>query len=482
MLTRDTQQTDQPRVPLVLGRSPAARAFERLKYFIAVTDVLSIVFAVVAASLIRRGGIRTLAAESVMSAAIAAVIFVMVFASFGLYSLTRLYPAEEFRRIIAAVSVAVSGMVLIGFSTRNAPQRASIAIVWALAMVAALGTRRLWHAFIAWMRRQGHLTFRTLVVGTNDEAQRLARMMARGAFGYRTIGLVRTTFGPADTDGFTVWGDLQGIEEAIAESEAECVFVATSAVTPEELAKVTKVAREGRAEVRLSSMISDIMSTRLVVQPVGNVVTLSLKPARLTGLQPVTKRVLDITLATTALMITLPVTALVAIALKLTSRGPILYRQQRVGQHGKAFWMLKFRTMVHGAEAMLDSLRERNEATGPLFKLRDDPRITLIGRLLRRFSLDELPQFWNVLKGDMSVVGPRPPLPAEVALYEDWHLGRLEVRPGITGLWQVRGRSQLPFDDYVRLDLYYIENWSLAFDLYILIKTVPAVLSGKGAF
>ena len=144
--------------------------------------------------------------------------------------------------------------------------------------------------------------------------------------------------------------------------------------------------------------------------------------------------------------------------------------------------MLKFRTMVEGADSMLESLRGRNEATGPLFKLREDPRITPLGRFLRRFSLDELPQFWNVLKGDMSVVGPRPPLPEEVALYEDWHHGRLEVRPGITGLWQVRGRSQLPFDDYVRLDLYYIENWSLAFDLYILIKTIPAVLSGKGAF
>jgi lipopolysaccharide/colanic/teichoic acid biosynthesis glycosyltransferase len=144
--------------------------------------------------------------------------------------------------------------------------------------------------------------------------------------------------------------------------------------------------------------------------------------------------------------------------------------------------MLKFRTMVAGADAMLESLRDQNEATGPLFKLRDDPRITRVGRLLRRFSLDELPQFWNVLRGDMSVVGPRPPLPAEVALYEDWHYGRLEVRPGITGLWQVRGRSHLPFDDYVRLDLYYIENWSLAFDLFILLKTVPAVLSGRGAF
>jgi exopolysaccharide biosynthesis polyprenyl glycosylphosphotransferase len=482
MLTRDREQGGRTRVPLVAGRPAAGKAFDRLKYLIAATDVLSVILALVGVALVRRGVLRVPGGQPLSQLLVASVIFVIVFASFGLYSLSRLYPAEEFRRIIAAVSVAVSGMVLFGVSTRNAPQRASVAMVWAFALVASLGTRRVWHAFIAWMRRQGHFTFRTLVVGTNEEARRLAKMMARGAFGYRTVGLVRTTFGPEDTDGFPVWGDLAGIEQAIAESEAECLFVATSAVTSEELAKVTKVAREGRAEVRLSSMISDIMSTRLTVQPVGNVVTLSLKPAQLTGLQPVTKRILDMTLAVAALILSLLPMALIALALKMTSRGPVFYRQERVGLHGKAFGMLKFRTMVAGAESMLDSLRERNEATGPLFKLRNDPRITTVGRFLRRFSLDELPQFWNVLRGDMSVVGPRPPLPEEVALYEDWHHGRLEVRPGITGLWQVRGRSQLPFDDYVRLDLYYIENWSLAFDLYILIKTVPAVLSGKGAF
>jgi exopolysaccharide biosynthesis polyprenyl glycosylphosphotransferase len=307
-------------------------------------------------------------------------------------------------------------------------------------------------------------------------------MMERGAFGYQAIGLVRTMYGPEETDGLTVWGGIERLEEAIATSQAECVFVATSGVTPEELARITKVARDGRAEVRLSSMISDILSTRVAVQPVGNIVTLSLKPAQLTGFQAASKRLLDIGVAAFAVVVTLPITLLIALAVKVTSRGAVFYRQERVGQHGKPFSMLKFRTMVDGADEMLDELQEKNEATGPLFKLRRDPRVTPFGKFLRRFSLDELPQFLNVLRGDMSVVGPRPPIPPEVALYEDWHHGRLEVRPGITGLWQVRGRSQLPFDDYVRLDLYYIENWSLAFDLFILIKTIPAVLSGKGAF
>src|SRR4029079_2633967 len=152
-----------------------------------------------------------------------------------------------------------------------------------------------------------------------------------------------------------------------------------------------------------------------------------------------------------------------------------------IGRHQQPFQMLKFRTMVDGADAMLDDLREQNEATGPLFKLRRDPRVTRVGRFLRKWSLDELPQLWNVLVGDMSLVGPRPPLAREVAEYEDWMMSRLEVRPGLTGLWQVSGRSDLPFDDYVRLDLFYIENWSLAYDLFIMCKTVPTLATGRGA-
>ncbi len=160
----------------------------------------------------------------------------------------------------------------------------------------------------------------------------------------------------------------------------------------------------------------------------------------------------------------------------------MLFRQARVGMHRQPFTVLKFRTMVREAELQLADLAGRNEADGPLFKLRDDPRITRVGRLLRRYSLDELPQLFNVLKGEMSLVGPRPPLPTEVARYEDWQLDRLEVRPGITGLWQVSGRSELSFDEYVRLDLFYIENWSMLYDLFVVAKTVPILLLPRGAY
>jgi len=170
------------------------------------------------------------------------------------------------------------------------------------------------------------------------------------------------------------------------------------------------------------------------------------------------------------------------LAVKLTSKGPVFYRQDRIGLHGKAFRMIKFRTMVVNAERMAEQLKHLNVAQGALIQLKDDPRVTRAGRFLRRWSLDELPQILNVLKGEMSLVGPRPPLPVEVAQYEDWHYERLEAMPGITGLWQVLRHGQMDFDEYVRLDLFYIENWSITLDLFILLKTVPHLLFRSGEF
>ena len=209
---------------------------------------------------------------------------------------------------------------------------------------------------------------------------------------------------------------------------------------------------------------------------------LSLRPARLTGPQAVAKRGFDLALASVGVLATLPLWIVIATMVKLTSPGPVFFRQRRVGHRVRPFTILKFRTMRVGADEMLQELRALNEADGPLFKLRDDPRVTRVGRWLRRWSLDELPQILNVIRGDMSLVGPRPPLPEEVREYEEWQFDRLEVPPGITGLWQISGRSDLSFEEYVRLDLFYIENWSLAYDFFIVAKTIPTLLSTRGAY
>ena len=210
---------------------------------------------------------------------------------------------------------------------------------------------------------------------------------------------------------------------------------------------------------------------------------LSLKPVRLTGHQAAVKRAFDLSSARSARPALARCSlAIAALGASSPRPGPVLFRQRRVGQRGRPFTILKFRTMRGGADAMVAELRLKHGMNDLMFKLQDDPRVTRVGRFLRRFSLDELPQLINVLRGEMSLVGPRPPLPEEVAEYEDWQFDRLEVSPGITGLWQVSGRSELSFDECVRLDLFYIENWSLAYDLYIVAKTLPVLVSRRGAY
>jgi exopolysaccharide biosynthesis polyprenyl glycosylphosphotransferase len=194
------------------------------------------------------------------------------------------------------------------------------------------------------------------------------------------------------------------------------------------------------------------------------------------------KRAVDIVGAAVGLTLGAPILGLIALAIRLDSPGPTVFRQTRVGAGGKLFEIYKFRSMREGAEAELEQLLELNEADGPIFKIRDDPRLTRVGRFLRRTSLDELPQLWNVLRGEMSLVGPRPPIPSEVEGYQEWHKKRLDGRPGVTGLWQISGRSLLSFDEQVLLDIYYIENWSLWLDFKILLRTVPQVLFGDGAY
>jgi exopolysaccharide biosynthesis polyprenyl glycosylphosphotransferase len=194
------------------------------------------------------------------------------------------------------------------------------------------------------------------------------------------------------------------------------------------------------------------------------------------------KRFLDIFASFMAILILSPIFLLIGLVIKTTSSGPVIYKQIRVGQGGQTFWLYKFRSMVQNADSLKASLADTNEASGPVFKMRNDPRVTRIGKFLRKFSLDELPQLWNILRGDMSIVGPRPPLPTEVAQYQPWQLRRLSVPQGLTCIWQVSGRSTVGFDDWVRLDLRYIDSWSLLLDLKIIAQTFFVVLRGVGAY
>jgi exopolysaccharide biosynthesis polyprenyl glycosylphosphotransferase len=474
---RDVEVAEADRPVIVPGG--AVRLYQRLALGVGATDITSLLAAIGLARIVALGQ-HPLSFASVLLIALTPFVSLPIFAAFRLYSLPRLSPAEEFRRIPAAVSLSVAAVVFIGFWSRANYSRSWLGLTWVFGLILVLATRRAWHWFMGRRRREGHLSFRTLVVGTNEEARRIARSMT-GVNGYTAAGFVCPAGDFVRLEGLPVY-ELEDLTQAIREVGAECVYVASTALGAQKMAVVTKALRDCDVEVRVSANISDILSTRLTLQQVGGLMALSLRPVRLSGAQAIAKRTLDLAVGVLAIVLAAPLWMVLYLAIRLDSRGPVFYRATRIGRHQEPFQMLKFRTMVVGADAMLDGLREQNEATGPLFKLRRDPRVTRVGRFLRRWSLDELPQLWNVLTGDMSLVGPRPALPVEVDAYEDWHLDRLQVPPGITGLWQVKGRSDLPFDDYVRLDLFYIENWSVGYDLYILAKTLPAVFAGRGAF
>jgi exopolysaccharide biosynthesis polyprenyl glycosylphosphotransferase len=406
----------------------------------------------------------------------------LVYLTMRLYRVHQYSTAEEFRRIIVSISLIISAVVMVSFWSMASFSRMWMLLSWGLGLLFALSSRRLWHWRIRRLRLRGQLTFRTLIVGANLEAERLAVTMQTRELGFQPVGFLAGGLDDVRLDDPRVLGDLGHLRQLIRETGADCLFVASSAVTSEDVVEIMKARRQEDVEVRFTANLPTVLSSRLAPQTIGGVMTLSVNALQLTAFQAAAKRACDVLISSLGLLLLAPLLVAVAVAIKLTSRGPVIFRQERIGLRGRSFTLLKFRTMVAGADQLLDGLREHNEADGPLFKLRHDPRVTRVGQVLRHYSIDELPQLVNVLKGEMSLVGPRPPLASEVALYEEWQLDRLEVRPGITGLWQVSGRSELSFEDYVRLDLFYVENWSVAYDLFILSKTIPLLVSARGAY
>jgi len=438
-----------------------------------------------------RFGLRAIPPDFLALIALAPMVLIGFFAASRLYSVQLLGPAEEFRRVITTIGTIVATIALFGFWSHISYSRLWLGLTWILATILCLVTRKRWRSTMARKRADGSLAYRTLIVGANHDAINMLEAFRSPRLGFTPVGIVTPGLAGAPSGekldaGLTripgeALGHVEDLRRAIRALGVECVVVGSTAVTADDIARIAKASRLEGIDARLSLNVPQILPTRLTVQPVDQLTIISLRSAHLSGTQALAKRAVDVVGALIGLLVVALPSIAIAIAIKARSDGPVLFRQVRLGKQGRRFTLLKFRTMVPEAEGMLIDLRERNEADGPLFKIRDDPRITSVGRWLRRWSLDELPQFVNVLRGDMSLVGPRPPLPHEVALYEEWQLGRLEVAPGITGLWQIEGRIELPFDEAVRRDIFYIENWSLSYDLFILAKTLPAILSRRGA-
>jgi exopolysaccharide biosynthesis polyprenyl glycosylphosphotransferase len=277
-------------------------------------------------------------------------------------------------------------------------------------------------------------------------------------------------------------GGLDDVERLAGEEEIDQVIVALPAASHAAILRIVDHCRQGQVSFKIVPDLYEMSLSRVDVDTVSGIPLIGLKDVSIQGWNALTKRAIDLLVSGLALLVLSPLMGLIALLIRLESKGPVFYPNTRIGKDGEPFTMLKFRSMRQDADQMRTALLERKDGDNRLFKDRKDPRRTRVGTVIRRWSLDELPQFWNVFRGDMSVVGPRPQIPPEVANYEDWHYKRLAVSPGLTGLWQVSGRSELTFDEMVIYDIYYIENWSLGLDFRILLRTIPAVLHGRGAF
>jgi exopolysaccharide biosynthesis polyprenyl glycosylphosphotransferase len=409
-----------------------------------------------------------------------APITVLVFAQAGLYA------GRERRagagRIVAAIVVVALIVLAFGIGTdyefRTTGLIPTAVITCALAvglLRAAYGSISLEAMKVAGVKR------RVVLVGDGESIGRLVRELgaARGGIAYDFLGVVtRTPVGGLRQLGSSV-ADVAGVLEAERPDE---LLLAEAAYDERTVLDVVQQAHRHGVRVRLAPSTTELLRREGEYVPGQGVPLFELRPPILTGFDWAVKRAFDLAAGALLMLLLLPLWIVVALAVKLDSRGPVLYVDRRVGVREREFGMLKFRTMVAGAADLQEGVEELNEATGALFKIRDDPRVTRVGRLLRRFSIDELPQLVNVLRGEMSLVGPRPLPLRDHELLDDWHKARCLVLPGMTGLWQISGRSRLSFDDLVRLDFTYLENWSVWLDISIILKTLPAVLSGRGAY
>ena len=391
---------------------------------------------------------------------------------------------DALRRFTAGVAAGVLALGFVSFVFNLQVSRLFVGLLAVFVFVLGGGLRAAARGYVRSRQARGELVQQALVLGTDDDARQLATTLNSAPdSSYRVVGFLDDEVAPGnEVDGLPVLGGTGDVLATAREHGVGVVVVSPSGVGPGTLRDVTIALEGADVDLAVAPSLFQVVTRRMTIETVGNTPLLHVDQIRLERGKAALKRTLDVVAASTLMVVTLPVMLVVAVALAAEREGGVLFRQPRIGRDGRPFTMLKFRTMVADAEARRAELDHLDETDGHFFKLTADPRVTRVGRPLRRWSIDELPQLINVLRGDMSMVGPRPPLADEVAEYDDWHQRRLRIRPGITGVWQVSGRSEVGFDEAVRMDLFYIENWSLGYDLYLLWRTVGAVLSRRGAW
>ncbi|HEY8027997.1 MAG TPA: sugar transferase [Gaiellaceae bacterium] len=408
------------------------------------------------------------------------VVTVLVFWQAGLYA-----PRERRAgagRIVSSLLLVT--VVTLAFSVGTGYQHSTFGLYVTAFVLGAIviGTLRASYEVVtADLWRVAGVRRRALLVGEGEQLVSLRRAIGRGRSGidYEFIGVLGSN---AQEDGLPVLGGLADLDAILAEHRPDELIVSGAGLRDQQLLDLVEGAHRSRVKVRIAPTTAELLTQRAEYVPGQGVPLFELRPPVFAGLDWAVKRAFDLVVSSGLVVVASPFWAVIALSVKLSSPGPIFYRDRRVGLGEQEFGMFKFRSMYVDANLRQAALEGSNEASGPLFKIKDDPRVTRVGRFLRRYSLDELPQVLNVLRGEMSLVGPRPlPLRDYVQL-EDWHRKRYLVLPGMTGLWQVSGRIDLSFDDLVRLDFYYLENWSIWLDISILVKTLPAVAARRGAY
>lgn len=388
--------------------------------------------------------------------------------------------------IFSASTISVAAIVVVTAMLHQWEySRAVILYVWVLAIALVISGRALHRSLQSLYYRKGRGVTRLLVVGATDVGKMIMQsVMNRPDFGYQLVGFVEHRPSPAvqNFGRFRALGTLTDVVTLAESGAIDEIIIALPASAHEEMWPILNVCERLGVGMKLVPDLFEMSLGRVQIDDIAGIPLLDVQERSLRQVARAAKRATDVMLATILLALAAPIIGLLGALVRLESEGPAFLRQNRVGFEGRVFTCLKLRTMRVDASDVQASLQAMNESDGPLFKLRNDPRCTPLGRRIRRWSLDELPQLWNVVCGDMSLVGPRPPLPDEVAMYDERQRRRLEVKPGMTGIWQISGRSDLSFDEMVMMDIHYVENWSLGLDLTILLRTIAAVLARHGAY
>ncbi|GAB7002835.1 sugar transferase [Nocardioides sp. AN3] len=480
---------DQRRLPAVAHPS---RALHYLPVTAFALDLVSIVVACVAAVTGRnRLGIfddpANIASSVITVAPFLAVGWLVMAALLGAYR-TEVFGdgTDEFKRVFNATASAAALVGVTCYLLKFQLSRGFFVLVFCIGVTLLLAGRFALRRALHSARTRGVLQHHVVIAGGEAQVDDIAGVLRREKWlGYQLVGalLPGGVAGEETESGIPVLGNAESVEDITSLDGVDVIFftggTTRSAV---DLRKIVWQLEERSVQLVMAPAMTDFSAERVRTRPVGGLPLIHMEAPRWAHASRWAKRSFDILVTTTLLLLLSPVFAFIALRVKLHDGGPVLFRQVRTGRRGLEFRCLKFRTMVVDAEARLAQLRAQIGHVEGMFKMQDDPRITRPGKWLRRLSLDELPQLFNVLRGDMSLVGPRPPLPSEVAQYDEFTVRRLNVRPGLTGLWQVSGRSDLSWEEAVRLDLYYVDNWSMMQDLSILSRTVGAVLSSRGAY